>query len=1057
MHMLAWFAKNSVAANVLMGLILLAGFAGLSSVEKEVFPHFSPQQIDIKAYYPGATPEEIAERVCIPIEEAIYDLEGIHRINTKAGQTWRQEDACSIIVYATRTQALQPLIAAIHARIQNIPKLPGGIDRIDVREGRRQGDDGVIWVALYGRTDQIHLSRLGEDIQADLSRIPGVNLANNYGYVPYELAIEIPQERLRRSKLTLKEIAETLRQSSLDLPGGRIKSKAGDIVLRTQGQALTADTFGEQVLLTASDGSRVPLRDIAAIRDGLAERDFIWHHNGMPCQGWEVFAKDDAVEVARRIKDYVRNMDSQLPDGLRLITWYDDSQAFDERVGTLLENGLMGFVLIFLVLTVFLSRHLAFWVATGVITALVGTLGGMWLLGISLNMLSLFGFVLALGILVDDTIIVSESINRHQEAAAAAWTDSASPRPIRADMNTATIRGLREVAKPVTLAVVTTMLAFLPGLFLTGWAESLLGPICSVVVLALGLSLIEALCILPAHLTHAVRESSRGVEALRQWATRGLNTLIHRAYLPFLDRAFRQPFLLLTSCAAVMMISAALVAGGHLRLTIQADVPKDTIALFLNVPPGTPYSAVQTLSKQVEQAYSQLRDSLESRQATGASSPVSGIESMIYEDWAGFWVELAPGARQRFSVAALAREWRENIGDIGKATLDFQYKEGDTYHDLEWRVSATNSETVQSAVDKMLRHLTALPGVFDAKHSHIQGRPQLSLKLRPEAERLSLRLEEVADQVRQAYLGEEVQRFYRRREQVKVMVRLPLSERQQLDDFRQLPILLPTGGQAPLESLATWQWLPQAESVTRENRQELVWVRARLNPDLGDAHAIYTSMESGLIDELTRNNPGLRIGVGPAREEQEAALRTLGRNTVFAMVLIYAILAVSFRTYRLPLLFLLAVPLAWVGGIATHLVLGLSLSMESLVGMIGASGVVINDSLVLLHDVRRRQRDKPDLPLHTCIREACQVRFRPILLTFLTTFAGLVPMLFETSAQAQFLVPMAVAFASGLLGGMLATLFIVPVTALLLEHIQPLDESATLFKTDMATSRSQGT
>ncbi|GJL56678.1 MAG: acriflavin resistance protein [Nitrospirales bacterium] len=1052
MNMLAWFAKNSVAANVLMGLILLAGFAGLSSVEKEVFPHFSPQQIDIKAYYPGATPEEIAERVCIPIEEAIYDLEGIHRINTKAGQTWRQEDACSILVHATERQDLQTLIGAIQGRIQNIPKLPGGIDRIDVREGRRQGDDGVIWVALYGQTDYMHLRRLGEDIEADLSRIPGVNLVHNYGYVPYELAIEIPQARLRRSKLTLKEVADTLRQSSLDLPGGRIKSQAGDIVLRTQGQALTVDTFGEQVLLTASDGSRVPLKDIADIRDGLAERDFVWHHNGQPCQGWEISAKDNEVEVARRIKDYVQHMEPQLPDGLHLITWYDDSQAFDERVSTLLENGLMGFVLIFFVLTVFLSRHLAFWVAMGVVTALVGALGGMWLLGISLNMLSLFGFVLALGILVDDTIIVSESINRHQETATT-FTETASPQQISKDMSAATIRGLREVTKPVTLAVVTTMIAFLPGLFLTGWAESLLGPICSVVVLALGCSLIEALCILPAHLTHPGHESSRWVAALRQRATRGLHTLIHRIYLPFLDRSFRQPFLLIACCITVMMISTALVAGGHVRLAIQADVPKDTIALFLNVPPGTPFSATQTLSGRVEAAYSQLRQSLESHQPPGASSPVSGIESMIFEDWAGFWVELAPGARQRFSVAALAREWREYIGEIGNATLDFQYKQGDTYHDLEWRVSATNSETVKSAVDTMISHLSGLPGVFDANHSQIQGQPQLSLQLRPEAERLGLRLEDVADQVRQAYLGEEVQRFHRRREQVKVVVRLPLNERRQLDDFRQLPILLPTGGQAPLETLATWQWLPQVESITRENRQELVWVRARLNPELGDAHAIYTSMESGLIDELKRHNPGLRIHVGHARQEQETAFRMLGRNTLFTMAIIYALLAVSFHSYRYPLLFLVAVPLAWVGGVLAHMILGLPLSMESLVGMIGASGVVVNDSLVLLHYVKRRQREQANLLMLTCIREACEVRFRPILLTFLTTFAGLIPMLFETSAQAQFLVPMAIAFASGLLGGMLATLVIVPVTALLLERAQPQNDQAALLPTDMVTGK----
>jgi len=1044
MKVIAWFTKNPVAANVLMGLILLSGFVSLSSVEKEVFPRFSLQQIAVKAYYPGATPEEIAQWVCLPIEEAIHNLPGIIRLNTKAGQTWRQEDACDIQVHVAEHQDLQPLIGSIHARIQNIPHLPRGIDRIDVKEGRLSEDDGVIWVALYGPADRLDLRQLGEEIEAGLSRIDGVKEVDNYGRVPYELAIEIPMEHLRRSKLTLREVANTLRQSSLDLPGGRIKAEAGDIVLRTRGQAVDVSTFGKQVLLTGSDGSRVHLRDIASIRDGLAERDFAWHHNGMPSEGWAIYAKKDEVAVARRIKAYVENMTPQLPEGLQLITWYDDSQGFDERSQTLLENGLIGFVLIFLVLTVFLNRHLAFWVATGVITALMGALGGMWLFGISLNMLSLFGFVLALGILVDDTIIVSESINRHQQATAAAFTEASSSRQREKHMSAATIRGLREVTKPVTLAVMTTTIVFLPGLFLTGWADALLGPICGVVVLALGCSLVEALCILPAHLTFSVQESRHWADGLRQRATRGLHNLVHRAYLPVLDRSFRQPFLLLACCVTAIVITAALVSGGHIRLAIQADVPKDTIALFLNVPPGTPFTTTKALSGNVEQAYKKLRQSLETRQAPGSPSPVSGIESMIFEDWAGFWVELAPGARQRFSVTSLAREWRDHIGEVGKATLDFQYKQGDTYYDLEWRVSGTNAESVKYAVDTMIAHLSGLPGVFDTNHSQIQGKPQLSLNLRPEAERLGLRLEDVAEQVRQAYLGEEVQRFHRRREEVKVVVRLPLNERRQLDDFRQLPILLPSGEQAPLETLATWQWLPQAEQIIREDRQDLVWVRARLNHDLGDAHAIYTSMESGLIDELKRRDPGLRIRVGQARQEQETAFHLLSQNTLFAIVIVYALLAVSFRSYRYPFLFLLAVPLAWVSGVLAHFVLGLSLSMESLVGMIGASGVVVNDSLVLLHDVQRRQREQPDLTIHECIREACEVRFRPILLTFLTTFVGLIPMLFETSAQAQFLVPMAVAFASGLLGGMIATLVIVPVTTLLLERSQALGASATL-------------
>ncbi|MCA9458725.1 MAG: efflux RND transporter permease subunit, partial [Nitrospira sp.] len=587
------------------------------------------------------------------------------------------EAVCAIHVQAAESRDLQTLIGAIQARIQNIPHLPEGIDRIEVKEGRASDDDGVIWVALYGQTDRLSLIRIGEEIKAALSRIPGVEEAENYGYIPYELAIEIPSERLRRSKLTLSQIADAVRQSSLNLPGGLLKSQAGDIVLQTQGQATDEATFGSRVLLPVSNGNTVRLQDIATIRDGLAEQNFSWHHNGLPAQGWAIYAKEDEVAVARRVKAYVAEMAPRLPEGLRLIYWYDDSQAFDERVRTLLANGLMGFLLIFFLLTLFLNRQLAVWVAAGLATALLGALVGMWVLGVSLNMLSLFGFVLALGILVDDTIIVSESINRHQSAAAQQLTGTEPPRFIKKIIRSATIGGVKEVAGPVTLAVVTTGIAFLPGLFLHGWAEALLGPICMVMVLALGFSLVEALCILPAHLTTPAPVSTHWMATLQQRVTRGLETFIQHGYLPLLDRSCRQPFLIIAFCASAIMITAALVSGGHVHLAIQANVPKDTITLYLNVPPGAPFTTVQRLSTRIEEAYKELRHSLETRQPPGEPSPVSGIESMIFDNWAGFWVELAPGARQRFSVETIAREWRNYIGDIGKAKLDFLYRQGD--------------------------------------------------------------------------------------------------------------------------------------------------------------------------------------------------------------------------------------------------------------------------------------------------------------------------------------------------------------------------------------------
>lgn len=1029
MRVFAWFVNNPVAANLLMGLILLAGGVALFAVEKEVVPRFSPQRINITAFYPGAGPEEIEAHLCIPIEEAVHDLPGVVRLETKAGTNWRLEEACVIQVQAAEGHDLQVLMGAVRARIQNIPHLPDGIDRIDVDEWHAPGDDGVIWVALYGATDELTLKRVGEQIQADLARISGVEKAENYGHVPDEIAIEVPAENLRRFGLTLGDVAAAVRRGSLDRPGGAVKTRQGDVILRTRGQARDAAALGETVLLARPDGTRLRLRDIAVIRDGLAERAFAWHHDGFPAQGWDIRASRDEVAVARRVKDYVADMAPRLPEGLKLKTWYDDSQSFDDRVETLLKNGLQGLGLVLLVLALFLNTRVAFWSAVGLFTALVGAVAAMWLMGVSLNMLSLFGFVLALGILVDDAIVVGDSIERRQADA----NPSAAPEDAA---RRAAIAGLAAVALPVSLSVATTAVAFLPGLFLSGWAKALLGPICAVMILALGVSLLEALCILPAHLAVPPRPSIGRMGNLRRSIARGLDAVIRHFYSPLLDYALRQPFLILSLFTMAILVAAAVVLGGQVRLAIQADVPKDTVAVFLDVPTGTPFATTQALSAQVERAYGQLREALEARQPATAVSPVSGLETLIFEHWAGFWMELAPGARQRFEVDAIADEWRRYIGDIGEAKLDFIYREGDSFYDLEFAVVAPDPETVTAASKALAAGLAEFPGVFDVTRSEQEGKPQRNLVLRPGAEHLGLSLEDVAEQLRQAYLGEVAQRFQRGPEQVKVVARLPLAERRDLQDLDQFPIRLPNGGEVPLSLVAEWQWLPKAGSLDRLDRRRVVWVRGRLgrqDPNRGDANAVYAALEAGPLEELRRRFPSARIEAGRTRQEQETVLRELGRNALLALAAVYGLLAVSFRSYRLPFLFLFAVPVAWTGGVLALFGLGLPLSAESLVGMIGAGGVVVNDSLVLLHAVRTRRGEQGTLPLDACLREVSLMRFRPVLLAFLTTFMGLVPLLFETSAQAQFLIPMATTLAAGLLFGMTATLVLIPAALLLFE------------------------
>lgn len=1001
----------------------MAGVVALLAVEMEVFPRFSPQRISITAFYPGADPTEIEQRVCIPIEEAIHNLPGVARLDTKASQNWRLEDACVIDVQVKEGRDPELLMGALRSRIQSIRHLPVGIDHIDVEESYAKGDDGSIWVALYGPTDTLTLKRLGTRIQADLARLPGVDKALNYGEVPYELAIEVPSARLLQYGLTLSDVANAVRRTSLDLPVGLLKTPDGNMQLSVKGLAREASAVGERVVLTRPDGSRVRIKDIAIVRDGLEERDFAWHHDGFPAQGWQVYTKQDEVEVARRVKAYVAKMAQRLPEGIRLIAWHDDSQSFDERVNTLVKNGLMGFGLLFLVLAVFVSVRLALWASLGLLTAIFGALTCMWWIGISLNMLTMFGFILALGILVDDAIIVGESIHRFEAQGMLHGKRSGE----------AALQGVEAVAAPVILAVLTTIIAFLPGLFLEGWADALLGPICVVVILALLFSLVEALLILPVHLVTPPRAANLPPTRWRRMIDQGLDRIIMHLYLPLLAASLRQPHLTLSVFVSGIIITAALVYGGQVRLAIQADVPKDTITLFLDVPTGTPYAQTRALAVQVERAYATLRADLQSRQPKGAPSPISGVESMTFEHWAGFWIELAPGARQHFRVEDLAREWRELIGDIGIGKLDFIYREGDTYYDLEWIVSASDPKALTAGVQALQARLADYPGLFDINNTQSAGKKELHLSLRPVADRYGMGLEEVAHQARHAWQGKEVHRFNRGREQVKVVVRLPPEERRMPAVLEQMPVMLSSGAQVPLGTLAEWQKVAGPTDIARRDRQRVVWVRARLDPQRADANAIYAEMDKVFIDQLSRKLPGVRIEVGQARQTQQAALILLGRNTLLALVVIYALLAIFSRSYLQPVIFVFAVPVAWAGSVLGHYALGLPLSMESLVGMIAAGGVVVNDSLVLFHTIRNLEVDSKSSTTYDLIREACCIRFRPIMLAFLTTFAGLLPLLLETSAQAQFLLPMAVSLAVGLLFGMSATLVLVPVAVLILK------------------------
>lgn len=1005
---LAWFAGNPIAANLLMLLIMLGGALSFQQVEKEVVPRLAMQRIVIEAHYPNASLSDIEEAVCNRIENAIYQLAGIKRINTEI-----VDGLCSVKVSLFPNYKQDDMIHVIRSAVQGISRLPKEVESINVKPEQHQDEDGVIWVALHGDTDALSLQSYALGIQSELEHLAGVRLVRNYNEVPYEISINVKPEVLQKYQLSLHDITLAVRQVSLNQSSGLIKHPAGDLSLQIQNRAVSVEQLARIPLRSNADGAQLLLGEVARIQDGLAEKEAVWHHNGETAQGWELYARDNAVEVARRVKQYVIERQKTLPNGLSLKTWWDDSLGYDERVETLIEDGISGFFLVCLVLTLFLQARIALWAGIGIFTSVLGALCLLPALDISLNMLSLFGFLLAMGILVDDAIIIGERIFSEQQA-----------NPQQSPVLSA-IRGVNSVALPVSLSVLISLIAFLPTLFLpVGWAGQMMRPIGWVMVLTLLFSLLEALLILPAHLAvKVVEKPDNYLSRWRESLNKGLTWFIERCYRPLLSSALEWRYAVLASFLVLILLSSVLVASGRVRLALQADVVKDSFWVSLTVPSDMPHSETYRRAKQVEQAFLALRAELNA-QHPEQPDVIVGLETITWEHGAGFWTEFSPEGRQRLIVQDFIRDWRKRIGDLGRCKIDFIYKEGDVPYDLELNLTADNSTVLQQAGEAVKQQLSHYTGVYDVVDSTEAGKAEIQLSLKPLAQSLGLSVQELAQQVNHAYYGEEVQRLQRGRAEVKINVRYPLSERQSLEALQTLPIRLADGQFVPLAQLADCHLVEGVAKIVRQDRQRILKIQARVDNQQADVNALYQQLQAREFKTLKQQFPHLQIEAGQDYQEQQALMASLQNNTLFALAVIYALIAIPFRSYSQPLIFLLAAPVAWCGGVLAHVVAGFPLSLESLVGMIAASGVVINDSLVLVDALAEQSADKS---VTDSIVSACTQRFRAIFLAFLTNFAGFFPMLLETSPQAQFLIPMTLSLSAGLLFGMGASLVLTPV------------------------------
>jgi multidrug efflux pump subunit AcrB len=1022
-NIINWFVHNPIAANLLMLLIIVSGLLNIPRIDKEFFPQSPATVIEVLVPYLGAGPKEVEEQICIRLEEAIHDLDGIEKIVSTARQG----------LGATRVEVeadydSQRLLNDIKSRVDSLSTLPGEAERPQIKE--------VLWrhqmlsLALAGDLPENTLKQYGEKIRDELAALPHVSVVNLSGTRPYEMSIEVSENNLRRYNLGFQHVVDAIRNSSLNLPAGSIRANSGDIQLQTRGQAYTAADFEHLVLIHKLDGTRVLLGDVATVVDGFVDTDSIARFNGKPAVFLDIQVSNnpDVLKTSATVKRYIKESARHLPQGLELTAWRDTADPFRGRVETLLNNGIGGLALVFIVLMLFLRPLLAMWVSLGIA---VSFLGAFWLMpytGTSLNMISLFAFLLILGVVVDDAIIVSESIYAEQ-------SEGLSGR------HGASV-GAQRVAKPILFAVISTMIVFVPMFNLPGDSAHAAMSIPAVVLLTLLFSLIESLFILPSHLSHMppIPANPTGImasfERLRQRFGRGMIYAANTIYTPLLARSLRWHWLTIALFISFLLVSITLFSGGWLRFSFMPNVTSDFLIARVTLPEGGPFSDSKTTLELLENTAQALQDKHQYQDSQGQQfSYISNIQVRANANNVTGWVELDRERRGEISAKAMRNEWRELIGDLPNAddfVLSYTINRQDKA--LQFVLSGPDNSALKTVSAELQKLLKSYPGVYDVSDSMQSPRPEIELDLKPQAETLNISLANLAQQVRQGFYGAEVQRIPRGKEDVKVMVRYPEAERKSPDHLHYMRIRSPGGEEIPFDTVADVHYVPSYHKIDRIDRQRTITVSAELQKDSSDSIAIVDDIMKTHAPQWQLQNPGLVLTLEGEQRERTEFMSALGVGIVQALIVIYGLFAVAFRSYWQPVIILTAVPFGFMGAILGHLLMGREVSIFSLLGVLACAGVVVNDNLVLIDRINQLREQGEEIV--SALLRAGKDRFRPIILTSLTTFIGLLPIMSETSLQAQFLIPMVISLAFGVLVATTVTLILVPILYLLGERFK---------------------
>ncbi len=1007
-RLIAWFVDNPIAAKLFMATVFIGGLTTLPTIDKEFFPVREVNLIYVDMAYPGAGPSEVEQQICMRVEEAI---DGVNGIKTVQSSAW--EGAGQVIIELEVGQELTQVINEVKSRVDAITSFPVDAERLRVSE--KPFSRAVIRMALAGPVSERELKELALGARDELLALSAVREVEIQYPRNYEVSVEVSETALRRYGLNFADVARAVDQGSVNLPAGKLRAADGDVQVQTRGQADSKRDFSDLAVISGADGTRVRIGDVASVTDGFEELEFSSRFDGLPSLQLEIrltATEPDIIATSEAVNAYADGLRARLPPEMIVATWGDMSVSFRGRLSTLFSSGTIGLALVFIMLLLFLRPMLAFWVSVGIAVSVMGAIWWLPTTGTTFNIISLFAFILILGILVDDAIVVGESVHTHQ-------TERQGILPARQ----AAVEGTVAVMKPVFFGVVTTLIIF-GGFYFMG-DEPEPKQISKVVMLALTFSLLESFFILPSHLGNMRPERSEFrwrwqslLSRLRHGCANGLRRFVQRYYLPMLKICIRHNGKTLLTFLLVFSLAVTYFSAGWLRTQFFPDVSGPAIITTVQMPSGTPFSVLDDIRAHVEASANRLK------QDDDIGAFIGHIGASAYGDTVRVITELLGEGDRPVDNETIRRRMQSYVGEIPSAkdyeVLAKLFSRGKP---IEVELRAPSLDDLTAGSDTLVRRLSEFSGVFNVRSTLEDPRLEIVLELKPEAEALGVTLDELARQVRQGYYGAEAERIPRLREDVRVIVRYSREARSSSLDLRNMRIRLANGAEVPFESVANITYRPGYQVIDRVDRKRVATVTAELQPGIS-AGEIFGVVFSEIAPELEARYPGMDLRLEGEGESQADFQQDLLRLFVSAVVIIYGLMAVVLRSWWQPTMIVCAMPFGFVGAIIGHVLMDREISMFSLMGLYACAGVVVNDNLVLVDRINTLRAQGKSLG--DALLQGAQDRFRPIILTSVTTFVGLTPIMLQRSIQAQFLIPMALSLAFGVLFATFVTLLFVP-------------------------------